>query len=82
MIDTKFIGYEMPAHSVEIEKGRLRLFAKAIGQNDPAYTDDNAARTAGYRSLPVPPTMLFGLDIEAPAWFGTFAAMGVATRSL
>jgi len=80
MIDSRFIGHELQPHTVEIEKGRLRLFAKATGQSDPVYTDEGAAKSAGYRSLPVPPTMLFGLDIEAPESFEIFVTMGVDVR--
>jgi hypothetical protein len=46
--------------------GRLRFFAKAIGQTDPVYTDDAAARAAGHPDLPVPPTFLFCLEMELP----------------
>jgi acyl dehydratase len=66
MIDRRFIGHTLPAFSVDVEKGRLRFFAKAIGQTDPVYTDEEAARTAGYPGLPVPPTFLFCLEMESP----------------
>lgn len=72
MIDRKHIGYASPRCTIEVEKGRLRLFAKAIGETDPIYTDEQAARAAGYRALPVPPTFLFCLEMERPdayAWF-------------
>ena len=72
MIDRKFIGYRTEPFTVEVEKGRLRMFAKAIGETDPIYTDEAAAQAAGYRSLPVPPTFLFCLEMEQPdpyAWF-------------
>ena len=31
MIDRRYIGHSFPAFQVEVEKGRLRFFAKAIG---------------------------------------------------
>lgn len=64
MIDRKHIGKTWPAYKVEVEKGRLRFFAKAIGERNPIYTDEAAARAAGYTSLPVPPTFLFSLENE------------------
>ena len=64
MIDRKFIGYRTPSFEVEVEKGRLRLFAKAIGETDPIYNDETAAKAAGYSSLPVPPTFFFCLEME------------------
>lgn len=66
MIDRRFIGLTMPAFSVDVEPGRLRFFAKATGQTDPVYTDAAAARAAGHPGLPVPPTFLFCLEMDAP----------------
>jgi acyl dehydratase len=66
MIDRKHIGLTLPEFSVEVEKGRLRLFAKATGQDDPVYTDEATARAAGHPGLPVPPTFLFCLEMESP----------------
>ena len=69
MIDKKFIGMELTPHEAVVEPGRLRFFAKATGQKDPIYTDEAAAKAAGYRGLPVPPTFLFCLDMEKPEPF-------------
>lgn len=73
MIDRKHIGRVFPSSQAEVEKGRLRFFAKAIGETDPVYTDEAAAKHAGYASLPVPPTFLFSLEMEKPdpfTWIG------------
>lgn len=77
MIDRKFIGYEMQAHSVPIEKGQLRFFAKATGQKDPIYSDEAAAISAGHKSLPAPPTFLFSLDLLQEEPFILFKILGV-----
>lgn len=66
MIDTRHIGHTFPPFSADVEKGRLKFFAKAIGQTDPVYTDEAAARAAGHPALPVPPTFLFCLEMDAP----------------
>lgn len=66
MIERRHIGHQLPAFEVEVEKGRLRFFAKATGQTDPVYTEEAAARAAGHPSLPVPPTFLFCLEMESP----------------
>jgi acyl dehydratase len=66
MIDHKYIGHVEPAFEVLVEKGRLKFFAKATGQTDPVYTDEAAAHAAGHPDLPVPPTFLFCLEMEAP----------------
>lgn len=65
MIDTKHIGLELPAATFEVEKGRLRFFAEATGETRPEYLDEQAARAAGYRSLPAPPTFLMAADLDA-----------------
>jgi acyl dehydratase len=60
-----------------VERGRLRLFAKATGQTDPVYVDIDTARERGHRDLPVPPTFLFGVDLEQPEPFAWLADLGV-----
>ncbi|MNZ78209.1 hypothetical protein D3C78_967740 [compost metagenome] len=64
MADKSLIGHVTAKGSVEVEKGKLRFFAKAIGETDPVYTDLAAAKDAGHRSLPVPPTFLMPLAGE------------------
>ncbi|MEJ1170363.1 MaoC family dehydratase N-terminal domain-containing protein [Variovorax sp. CCNWLW235] len=66
MIDRSFIGHALPAFDVRVEAGRLRFFAKATGQTDPLYVDEEAARAAGLPGLLVPPTFLFCLEMDAP----------------
>ena len=56
MIDPKIIGKEYPEFSFEIEKGKIREFAKAIGDKNPVYYDEDAAREAGLEGLAMPPT--------------------------
>ncbi|MDN7139856.1 MaoC family dehydratase N-terminal domain-containing protein [Pseudomonas sp. JQ170] len=64
MADKSLIGRSLGVSSAEVEKGRLRFFAKAIGETDPVYTDEAVAKAAGYKSLPVPPTFLMCLQSE------------------
>ncbi|HBT96697.1 MAG TPA: MaoC family dehydratase [Desulfobulbaceae bacterium] len=71
MIDKKWIGQELPPSVLPIERTRLRFFAKAIGETDPVYTDEPAARKAGYPDLPAPPTFLFAAELDS----GTIDAM-------
>ena len=61
MLDKTKIGHEFPPFQVEIEKGLLRLFAQAVGETNPVYTDEDAAVGAGYASLPMPLTYPFCL---------------------
>lgn len=71
------VGTSTPPSTVLVERGRLRLFAKATGQDDPVYVDEAAARAAGHPDLPVPPTFLFGLELEMPDPFAWITDLGV-----
>lgn len=62
MINRDIIGLKFPPHRAVVEAGQLRFFAKAIGETDPVYFDDEAARAAGHPALPVPPTFFFSLE--------------------
>ena len=64
MADKNLIGHKLDRFHTEVEKGRLRFFAKAIGETDAVYTDEAVAKAAGYKSLPVPPTFLKCLEGE------------------
>ena len=64
MADKSLIGHVTAQGSVEVEKGKLRFFAKATGQLDPIYSDESAAKDAGHTTLPVPPTFLMCLNSE------------------
>ena len=77
MIDKSHIGTVVSRHTVEVEAGRLRFFAKAIGQGDERYTDADVARGRGDAHLPVPPTFLFCLDMDAPNPRATMDLLGI-----
>ena len=66
MIDRSYVGRVWPSYETEVEKGRLRTFAKAIGETDPVYSDDGAARAAGYRGILAPPTFSFCFGFDDP----------------
>jgi hypothetical protein len=66
MIDPKHIGALVSRHTAEVEAGRLRFFAKVTGQTDPRYVNVAAALRRGDPALPVPPTFLYCLDMDAP----------------
>jgi acyl dehydratase len=82
MIDKKWIGYELPPSVLPIERTRLRFFAKAIGETDPVYTDEAAAREAGYPDLPAPPTFLFAAELDSGAVDALLAQLGIPLTKL
>ncbi|MDN6861059.1 MaoC family dehydratase N-terminal domain-containing protein [Pseudomonas sp. CAN2814] len=67
MIDKKHIGMQLPTFLATAEAGQLRFFAKAIGETNPIYFDEQAARDAGHPALPLPPTFLFSLEFQLPS---------------
>jgi hypothetical protein len=82
-IDTSVIGTEMPQITADIERGRLRSFALAIGETDPVYSDLDAARQAGHPDLPAPPTFVFGLALgRGEADFAWLTDLGVDLRHI
>ena len=52
------IGEESEPWTHEITTTSVRAFARGVGYTDPVYYDVAAAKQAGYRSLPAPPTYL------------------------
>ena len=56
MVDRNAIGRESKPALNEIEKGAIRRFAAALGETNPIYFEEAAARAAGYRSVVAPPT--------------------------
>jgi len=71
------VGTSTDPVEMTVERGRLRLFAKATGQHDPLWTDVEVARAQGHPDLPVPPTFLFGLELERPDPFVWITDLGV-----
>ena len=77
MIDRAHIGRAWPPWEVEVEKGRLQLFAKAIGETRPIYTDDAAAKAAGYRGILAPATYAVCLGADDPKGIEYLSDLGV-----
>lgn len=78
MLDRRIIGKNFPPALNEVEKGAIRRFAEALGDANPIYRDEEAAKAAGYRSLLAPPTFPAtfsgGLDLRE--------VLGIAQRSV
>lgn len=77
MIDRSFINHELDPLTVDVERNRLVLFAKATGQDDPIYLEVGAAQAAGFSDLPVPPTFLFSLGLERSNPLKIYQDMGI-----
>jgi acyl dehydratase len=62
MADRSKLGYEFPVRVIDVEKGKIAEFVMAVAQKDtpdkinPLYTDEEAAKKAGYPGIVIPPT--------------------------
>jgi hypothetical protein len=52
------VGWESQPWKWEVTTTSVRAFARGVGYTDPVYYDIDAAKKAGYRNLPAPPTYL------------------------
>lgn len=82
MIDKKWIGHQLPPSELTLERGRMRAFARAIGETDPVYTDLKAAHEAGYADLPAAPTFLFAAELDSGASSELLAQLGIPLSKL
>lgn len=55
-LDKSFIGKTFPPFSFEVDKSKIRELAQALGDDNPIYVDDEAARAAGLPGIVAPPT--------------------------
>jgi acyl dehydratase len=68
MIDRdRHVGVVSEPRIVDVEAGFLKFFAKATGETNSIYFDEEAARAAGHPAIPVPPTYYFSLHMSSPA---------------
>ena len=75
-VDAALVGYKQTV-VVEVERGRLSMFADAVGEPAAIYRDVEAARAAGHPDIPALPTALFGLELAGSDTFEVLANHGV-----
>ncbi|MDQ1464137.1 MAG: hypothetical protein QOC73_1078 [Actinomycetota bacterium] len=65
-LDPSFVGRSYPPTPVyQVGREKIREFAAAIGDANPAYIDLEAARALGYPDLVAPPTFAIVLSMHA-----------------
>ena len=52
------IGVESEAITYDVERGAIRKFAEAIGDDNPLYVDEEAARKSRHGGVIAPPTFM------------------------
>lgn len=83
MSASKKTGRLLQRFTTDVERGRLKLFAKAIGETNPVFRDVEAARRAGYRDIVAPPTFIYCLSEDVPDPNAAVHAVGLdASRGL
>jgi acyl dehydratase len=55
-LNVDLVGKQYPPQVYEVGREKIREFADAVGDDNPAYRDVDAARSHGYADLVAPPT--------------------------
>ena len=55
-INKGVIGKEFPAYPVTVERGKIKEFARAIGETNPLYLDDRVGAASEWGDIIAPPT--------------------------
>lgn len=55
-LNTELVGKQYPPQVYEVGREKVREFAAAVGDDNPAYHDVDAARALGHADLVAPPT--------------------------
>jgi acyl dehydratase len=57
-INRGVIGKESPPFVITVERGRIKEFARAIGDENPAYLDDRLGQASEWGDIIAPPTFM------------------------
>jgi hypothetical protein len=89
MADRSKLGYEFPVRVINVEKGKIAEFVMAVAQKDTPekinsiYTDEEAAKKAGYPGIVIPPTFPTAFMFRTGGGLmGVVNALGINLRRL
>jgi acyl dehydratase len=57
-INKTLVGKEFPPFVVMVERGKIKEFARAIGDLNPAYVDDRVGKASEWGDIIAPPTFM------------------------
>jgi len=57
-INKGVIGKESPPFVVTVERGKIKEFARALGDTNPAYLDDRVGQASEWGDIVAPPTFM------------------------
>ena len=55
-INRGVVGKEFPPYAVTVERGKIKEFARAIGDSNPLYLDDRVGAASEWSDIIAPPT--------------------------
>ena len=61
-LDRSVIGTSTGKSRIVVERGPVAMFATAVKDDNPVYKSPEAARDAGFESIPAPPTFGFAMS--------------------
>jgi len=61
----RVVGKEYPPYAVTVERGRIKDFARAIGDLNPMYLDDDVGRASEWGDVIAPPTFPISFKDES-----------------
>ena len=64
--DKSTIGVEVPIGSEVVTAEKIATFCAALGDTNPIYTDEAAAKAGGYEGIVAPPAILQTLRLDPP----------------
>ncbi|MGH7417550.1 MAG: MaoC family dehydratase N-terminal domain-containing protein [Candidatus Rokuibacteriota bacterium] len=64
-VNRDVVGKEYPPFAVTIERGKIKEFARAIGDLNPFYLDDTVGRASPWADIIAPPTFAITFRSEA-----------------
>ena len=62
----KAVGTVSGPVTLEVEKGAIKRFAEAVGDANPSWNDEAAARKSRYGGIVAPPTFLRSVRLDRP----------------
>jgi acyl dehydratase len=63
-INKGVLGKEYPPYAITVERGKIKEFAKAIGDDNPLFLDDRVGAASEWRDVIAPPTFAITLRDE------------------
>jgi acyl dehydratase len=75
-LDRSLVGRELPPYVVTVERGRIKDFARAIGDLNPAYLDDAVGQASPWGDVIAPPTFPITFRDESSATTALLRELG------